>query len=102
MSSSNSMCNGPLQIYRNIPKVNNLYKESKDLELIVNTRKYHGFDENHGTLKNPFPKIIRRAVLKGKIRWNKTKKTKVDDRFYFRHGSEKGHIWSPRYSAVLW
>merc|ERR1719498_32729 len=58
VSSSNSMCNGPLQIYRNSPNVNNLYKDSKDLQWVLSSQKYYGFDENHGTLKYPFPKII--------------------------------------------
>lgn len=100
ISSSSSMCNGPLQLYRNIPEVNFLYRQSKDLNLVVSTSKYYGFDENHGTLRSPHPRLIRRAHLKGKLRWNTTSLPKLDDRFYFRHGAKKGYIWSPRYAAV--
>ena len=86
VSSSNSMCNGPLQIYRNNFKLNNLFRHSADYKFIVNSSKYWGFDENHGTLKTPFPKVIRKKTFNKYIRWKKTSISKLDDRFYFKHG----------------
>lgn len=40
ISSSNSMCNGPLQLYRNIAKINSLYLASPDFKVVSATTKY--------------------------------------------------------------
>ena len=103
ISATNSFCNGPFQLHRNKPLVNNLYERSPDLQLVLSSsNKSYGFDENHGTLKTPFPVVIWKQMKKGNLIRNTTAKHRVDDRFYFRSGAKKGFIWSPRTNPFLW
>jgi hypothetical protein len=103
VTATNGMCNGPLMLFRNRPAVNSLFKVSADLSLVVNTSRNLGFSENHGTLNAPFPKVMMKAIIKGKMRWNRTTNMYLEDRLYRKYGALKGHVWSPKYHLrLLW
>jgi len=101
ISATNGMCNGPLQLYRNINKVNTLFMHSKDLSLVVNTSKNLGFTENHGIMKAPFPIVLRKNVIKHRVKWNRTRVIYLEDRSYFRSGAESGFVWNPKFHLRL-
>ena len=101
ISATNSMCNGPLQIYRNTEYINQLYSESKDLPFVINATMNTGFTESHGIMKIPFPVAIRRAYIKERLNWNHTLNSFLEDRYYFRRGAEPKMVWSPKYRLRL-
>lgn len=89
LSATNSMCNGPMQLYRNTRRINKLFELSRDISLVVNSTQNLGFTENHGIMRAPFPIVLRKAVIQNKVRWNRTTNTYLEDRWYFRNGAEK-------------
>ena len=101
ISGTNGMCNGPFQLYRNRHDINVLFRNSKDFRGVVDGNFSSGFTENHGEMRMPHALLIRRHVIKEKATWNHTANTYLEDRWYFRHGAARNHIWSPKWNLRL-
>jgi hypothetical protein len=42
------------------------------------------------------------TIYRKKLRWDKTAEAKLDDRFYYRNGAEKGYIWYVPFKKTLY
>lgn len=73
---------GPFSIYRNCPKVNNLFREYADWRAVLETEHYYGFDETE------FSGVVNAAAQRGEIRF--------ESAFYQEHDKQPWHVPTPR------